>query len=547
MVEHPGRQYHSAPLEVRLAKRTLALAVVLVGPVSLLAGEAVDLDMMTRIRDEGLNRSRVMETAAQLTDVIGARLTGSPAQRQASEWTRKQLEDWGLSGARLEPWGRFGRGWSFDRATVSLVVPEQAPLIALPRAWTPGTGGPKRARAVRAKLESEADLEKWKGQVRGAVLLTGEARDLKAKVREVSLYSEAQLDELAQFEVPGLRDDKEREEARKRRPFQRLLRQWLADEGVLATVEPSVRDGGTLRVMGGGSREPGEPTGVTSLVMAAGHYSRLLRLLERKAEVELEVDVLATFHDDDLLAANTIAEITGAAPRGEVVMLGAHLDSWHTGSGATDNAAGVAVVMEAVRILKAVGARPRRTIRIALWTGEEQGLLGSRAYVSQNFASRPEDPEEKDLPSHLRTDKGPLTLKPAHGLLSAYFNLDNGTGKVRGVYLQENAAIAPIFKAWLEPFADLGASTLTLRKTGSTDHVPFDRAGLPGFQFIQDEIEYRATTDFESFGTHHTNMDTYDRLRREDLMQASVIMAAFVWNAASRESLLPRRPLPKDP
>lgn len=528
-------------------KRSLALAAVLAGPVSLVAGEALDLDMMTRIRDEGFHRSQVMETAAQLTDVIGPRLTGSPAQRRASEWTRKQLEDWGLSGARLEPWGRFGRGWSFDRATVSLVAPEKVPLIALPRAWTPGTGGPKRARAVQAKLESEPDLEKWKGQVRGAVLLTGEARDLKAKVREVSLYSEAQLDELVQFEVPGPRDDKEREEARKRRPFLRALRQWLADEGVLATVEPSVRDGGTLRVMGGGSREPGEPTGVTSLVMAAGHYNRLLRLLERKVEVELEVDVLATFHDDDLFAANTIAEIPGAAPRGEVVMLGAHLDSWHTGGGATDNAAGVAVVMEAVRILKAVGARPRRTIRIALWTGEEQGLLGSRAYVSQNFASRPEDPEEKDLPSYLRTDKGPLTLKPAHGLLSAYFNLDNGTGKVRGVYLQENAATAPIFKAWLEPFADLGASTLTLRKTGSTDHVPFDRAGLPGFQFIQDEVEYRATTDFEAFGTHHTNMDTYDRLRREDLMQASVIMAAFVWNAASRESLLPRRPLPKDP
>jgi carboxypeptidase Q len=525
--------------------------LVLLGlPASLLATEPVDLDMMTRIRDEGFNRSQVMETAEQLTDVIGPRLTGSPGQRRASEWTRKRLEEWGLEGPRLEAWGEFGRGWSFTRAAVNLVGPEKVPLIALPKAWTPGTNGPQRGRVLRTKLEAEADLEKWKGQVRGAVLLLAEARDLKPRSKKVLRYSEADLEDLEQFEVPRKPAERERErdEARKRRQFTRLLNQWLMDEGALATVEPSSRDGGTLRVMGGGSRRPGDPVGTTALVMAGVHYNRLLRLVEGKVEPELEVDVDSTFHDEDTTAANTLAELPGSGARGEVVMVGAHLDSWHTGTGATDNAAGVAVAMEAVRILKAVGARPRRTIRVALWTGEEQGLLGSRAYVGRHFASRPEpDPAEADMPSSLRQEKGPLTLKPAHGQLSAYFNLDNGTGKIRGVYLQENAVVAPIFEAWLKPFADLDAETLTMRKTGSTDHVAFDQAGLPGFQFIQDEVDYRSTPDLELFGTHHTNMDTYDRLQREDLMQASVIMAAFVWNAASREALLPRRPLPPTP
>jgi hypothetical protein len=531
-----------------VTKPHLLLAVLaFAGPVRLAATEPVDLDMMTRIRDEGFHRSQVMETAATLTDSIGPRLTGSPAQRRASEWTRKRLQEWGLVDARLEPWGTFGRGWSFDRAVVGVVAPEKAPLLALPRAWTPGTNGPKRGRALRVTLESEADLDKHKGQVRGAVLFLAPAREMKARPKDVLRYSEAQLDELAQFPVPEPRSEKERDEAQKRRKFSRTLSQWLADEGALATVDPSQRDGGTLRVMGGGSRRPGEPVGVTSLVMAATQYNRVLRLLDGKTEVEVEVDVAASFHDEDLTAANTLADIPGAAGKGEVVMLGAHLDSWHTGTGATDNAAGVAVVMEAARILESIGARPRRTIRIALWTGEEQGLLGSRAYVAAHFASRPEppDPAERDLPSALRRDQGPLTLKPDHARLSAYFNLDNGTGRIRGIYLQENAAVAPVFEAWFHPFADLGAGTLTQRNTGSTDHVPFDRAGLPGFQFIQDEVDYRATTDFEIFGTHHTNMDTYDRLQREDLMQASVIVAAFVWNAANREALLPRKPLPR--
>ena len=272
--------------------------------------------MMTRIREEGFHRSQVMETAAALTDTIGPRLTGSPAQRRASEWTRKRLQDWGLADARVEPWGTFGRGWSLERAVVTMVAPDNAPLVALPRAWTPGTNGPKRGRAMRVTLESEADLEKQKGQVRGALLFLAPAREVKTQRKEVLRYSEAQLDELAQFTIPEPRSEKERDEARKRRQFAGMLNRWLAEEGALAVLEPSQRDGGTLRVMGGGSRRPGEPVGVTSLVLAATQYNRILRLLERKTEVELEVDVAASFHDEDLSAANTLADIPGAAREG---------------------------------------------------------------------------------------------------------------------------------------------------------------------------------------------------------------------------------------
>ena len=309
---------------------------------------------------------------------------------------------------------------------------------------------------------------------------------------------------------------------------------------MLATVEVSERDGGIVRVGGGGSREPGEDPGVTGLVMAAEHYNRVARLLERKTEVELEIDVEARFHDEDRMAYNTIAEIPGTDRKAEIVLVGAHLDSWHAGTGATDNASGSAVVMEAVRILKALDLKPRRTIRIGLWAGEEQGLLGSRAYVTEHLASRPEPkPEEADVPSFVRRETGPLTLKPDHARFAAYFNLDNGTGRIRGIYAQQNAAAKPIFDAWLEPFHDLGAKTVTLRNTGGTDHLPFDAVGLPGFQFIQDPGDYFTRT-------HHTHMDVYDRIQREDLMQASVVMAAFAYNAAMRDELFPRKPLPKD-
>jgi hypothetical protein len=400
---------------------------------------------------------------------------------------------------------------------------------------------------ARWTLDSEADLARAKGKLAGQVLLLDDARELKGSDKPFfNRYSEAELRQIAEF---GAGDDgrrprrpRDREAALRRARFERVLRDFLAAEKVLATVEASAREGALVRVAGGGSRHPGENPGVTALVMAAEHYNRLVRLVERGTPVELEIDVRARFLDHDLMAANTLADIPGGDRRAEVVMLGAHLDSWHGGTGATDNAAGAAVVMEAARILRALEVRPRRTVRVALWTGEEQGLLGARAYVREHFASRPEakDPDERALPSYLRRIAGPLTLEPDHARLSAYFNVDNGTGRIRGVYTQQNPAAVPIFEAWLRPFADLGATTVSNRSTGSTDHVPFDAVGLPGFQFIQDDADYTTRT-------HHTNLDVYDRVQRDDLVQAATVLASFVYHAAMRDERFPRKALPREP
>ncbi|HEY6553927.1 MAG TPA: M20/M25/M40 family metallo-hydrolase [Vicinamibacteria bacterium] len=534
------------------SQRACSLALLLAAAPSALPAEtSVDYSVVTQIRDEGFNRSKVLETAAYLTDVIGPRLSGSPAAKKANEWTRDQLAAWGLGNARLESFGPFGRGWSFDRCAVSLLAPAAAPLIALPKAWTPGTSGPVRAKAKKARIETEADLEKWKGKLGGAIVFLTNVRDLKAPEKALfNRYSEAQLEDLSRFEIPGPRGEAprpgeppfSREEQIRRFKLQRKLLEFLVQEKAIATVEPSERDGGVVRVAGGGSREKGEDPGVTALVMAAEHYNRVVRLLDQKLEVELEIDVVARFHDEDLNAYNTVAEIPGSDKQAEVVMVGAHLDSWHAGTGATDNVAGTAVAMEAMRILKAIGAKPKRTIRIGLWTGEEQGLVGSRAYVAAHFGSRPEptDPVERALPRYLRKEAGPLTLKPDHARFSAYFNLDNGTGKIRGIYTQQNTGARPLFEEWLKPFADLGATTVTARNTRGTDHLSFDAVGLPGFQFVQDQADYATRT-------HHTNMDVYDRLQREDLMQAAVVMASLAYNAAMREGVFPRKPLPRDP
>ena len=503
------------------------------------AEEAVDLPTITRIREEGFGNSKVMDTAEKLTDALGPRLTGSPKLKEANEWTRDQLTSWGLVNARLEPWGPFGRGWTLERAVVQMVAPVRTPLIAYPKAWTPGTSGVVRGKLVRATLRDKDDLEKQKGKLAGAIVMLNPARVLAAPDKPLfRRYSEEDLTEIAHFEATE-RPPFNREEFLQRSRFQKSLREFLAAEKVLATIEPSERDGGVVRVMGGGSRKVGEETGPPALVMAAEHYNRLMRLIDEKQTVELELDLQATFHDADAMAYNTVAEIPGTDKADEVVMLGAHLDSWHAGTGATDNAAGCAVAMEAVRILKSLGLKPRRTIRIALWTGEEQGLLGSRAYVQEHLASRPvpDDPIERDL--GLWRTRGPITIKPPHAKFSAYFNLDNGTGKVRGIYTQRNAAALPIFQAWLEPLKDLGVETVTNRSTFGTDHQSFDGVGLPGFQFIQDQADY-------STRTHHTNMDVFDRLQKDDLMQASVVMASFVYDAAMREGAFPRKAMPVD-
>ncbi len=523
-------------------KRLLAAAclVLLVTPASP-ATEAVDLDMVTRIRLEGFMNSKVMESASEMMDRIGPRLTGSPEMKEANEWTKDQLAAWGLANAHLESWGPFGRGWAWEGCTVRMTAPGHAELVAIPEAWTPGTGGPIRARATHLNIQSADELEKLKGKFAGTIVFFGEPREIGLREKPDSKrYDEEALAAEFQYEMPGGPPRYNRAEYMKRRQLRKAAEKFLEDEKALAVVLPGRGDMGTFNVQGGGTWKKGDPQGLPAVSMEPEHFGRVARLLDRDVPVQIEMDVKARFIEDDLMQWNTIAEIPGTDKKDEVVMIGAHLDSWHGGTGATDNGAGSVVAMEAMRILKAVGVKPRRTIRIGLWTGEEQGLFGSRAYVSQHFASRPEpSEEEKDKPFYLRKKTGPLTVKPEHAKLSAYFNLDNGTGKIRGIYCEDNAAVVPIFTAWLEPFHDLGATLVTMNRTRGTDHESFDDIGLPGFQFVQDELEYDTRT-------HHTNMDLYERLQKKDLMQASVIMASFAYDAAMRDAMIPRKPMPKD-
>jgi len=505
------------------------------------ATEAVDLDMVTKIRLEEFNNSKVMETASELMDRIGPRLTGSPQMKEANEWTKERLSGWGLANARLESWGPFGRGWTWEGCSVRMTAPTKTQLVAIPEAWTAGTSGPIRGAAARLNIKEVSELEGLKGRFGGKIVFVGEARDIGLREKPDSQrYDEERLEAEFLYEMPGGPPRYNRAEYAKRREIRKAVNKFLEDEKALAIVSPGRGDMGTFNVQGGGTWKKGDPQGLPSLSMEPEHFGRVARLLDRSVPVEIEMDVQAHFIEEDLMQWNTIAEIPGGDKKDEVVMLGAHLDSWHGATGATDNGAGSVVAMEAMRILKAVGVKPRRTIRIGLWSGEEQALYGSQAYVAQHFASRPEpSAEEKEKPFYLRKKTGPLTVKPEHAKLSAYFNLDNGSGKIRGIYCEDNAAVAPIFREWLAPFADLGATLVTLNRTGGTDHESFDDVGLPAFQFVQDELEYETRT-------HHTNMDLYERLQKNDLMQASAIMAAFAYNAAMREGMIPRKPMPKD-
>ncbi|MEA2571684.1 MAG: hypothetical protein QOI24_3685 [Acidobacteriota bacterium] len=503
---------------------------------SLFATDTPDLAMQTRIRQEGFRNSKVMELASGLTDTIGERLTGSPNMKRANDWTVAKLTELGLSNAHTESWGPFGRGWSYESCSVRMLSPDVVQLWALPRAWSPSTNGVLRGTPVKVKLETLEDLEAQKGKLAGKIVMIGDVPAASSEKPAPAHYDDRELAAIEQYEVPSARPDSQ--EFRKRMQFRRALNKFLVDEKVAAVIVAGRGDEGTFNVQQAGSQKVDESIGVPSIAMAAEHYGRIARLLANKQAVELELDVKTHLSEENAMAENTIAELPGRDKDAGVVMLGAHLDSWHGGTGATDNAAGCVAMMEAMRILKAIGVTPRRTIRIALWSGEEQGLLGSRAYVAQHFGARPEstDPAEKDLPVSMRK-KLPLVLKPEHAKLSAYFNMDNGAGKIRGIYAQENAAVRPIFEAWLTPLHDLGATTVTMRNTGSTDHIAFDDAGLPGFQFIQDELEYETRT-------HHTNSDVYERLHREELMQASVVIATFAWEAANRAEPIPRKPLP---
>jgi carboxypeptidase Q len=505
--------------------------------------EKVDLETVSRIRYEGFHNSQVMTFASGLMDSIGERLTGSPNMKRANEWTRDTLTEIGLSNAHLEPWGPFGRGWANQYVNVRMTSPDIVPLIAYAKAWTPGTNGVVTGKCIRANIEKKEDFDKYRGKLAGMIVIFGPDAEVKT-ITEAPFkrLTDDDLAKIGEYEIPGERPPFRISEMLRRRQFMKDLNQFLADEKALAVIDHSrgTAGGGTVFVQSGGSYRPGETTTVPQLTMASEHWSRIARLLDQKKDVSLELNVTNSFYDDDPMQYDTIAEIPGTDKKDEVVMLGAHLDSWHAGTGATDNGAGTIVMMEAVRILKALDIKPRRTIRIGLWSGEEEGLLGSQGYVEQHFGSRPpmDDPNMKGIPTLLRREAGPVTVKPEQAKVSAYFNVDNGSGKIRGVYLQENEAVAPIFDAWMKPFKDLGMTTLTMRNTGGTDHLSFDAVGIPGFQFIQDPIEYETRT-------HHSNMDVYDRLQPEDLKQISVIVASFVYEAAMRDQMLPRKPIEK--
>jgi hypothetical protein len=575
-------------------------------------------DDIAKIRDEGINRSQVMQTLSYLSDVIGPRLTASPGMKRGNEWTRDKLTSFGLENAHLEAWGPFGRGWTLKRFYAMVDGPTAFPMIAYPKAWSPGTDtlftapvavattAPKGSRSktvekpaatpaststaytaevVHFNANNEADLEQYKGKLKGKIVLVGPIRDLRAHF-EADARRATDRDLLALADAPDPSIPRQgagrgpggpggNPNFQQQAQFNNRRFRFLSEEGAAILVDGGRGDDGTVFVQQAAAVQPAPPAdGATAppaariydkgtmipiqVSAAAEHFNRVARMVDAGEKVTMTVDLAVEYQDQDLNAYNTVAEIPGSDLKDEIVMLGGHLDSWHTGTGATDNGAGCAVMMEAVRILKAVGLKPRRTIRIALWTGEEQGLLGSRQYVRQHFGYR----GDANAPIFGGGGGGggqnatpqPLTKLPEYDKLSSYFNIDNGTGKVRGVYLQGNDGVRAIFHRWLEPFrqpnwfsgktpfdptkdTDMSAYTLSLSNTGGTDHLSFDGIGLPGFQFIQDEIDYGTRT-------HHSNMDVFDRIQADDMKQLAIIVAAFVYQSAMMDQKMPRKAMP---
>jgi hypothetical protein len=516
------------------------------------AKENLDYTMYQRIREEGLRHSHVMEYASGLMDGIGPRLTGSPNLRRANEWTRDQLTAMGCANVHLEDWGEFGMGWQQLNTWVRMSSPDTAVFIAQAAPWSPSTNGAVSGAAIWLDVDKPEDLDKYKGKVAGKIVLYGAMREVKPV--DKALFERTDEKELAKTAEYPLSPSREYEQyikdRKKRQELQEKVTNFLVAEHALAVVLPS-RDGRNSGGSGGTIFDDGSFGWFTYqkehalqfpvVVMAIENYGRVYRLLKAHVPVTIEMNVDTKFTGDHEHGFDTIAEIPGtdAKLKDEVVMVGGHLDSWASGTGATDNGAGTVVAMEVMRILNALGVKPRRTIRIGLWTGEEQGLFGSARYVKEHFGSAPLStaPDQAKLPEWLRKTVGPLELKPEQAKISGYFNVDNGTGKILGVYLQENAAVGPIFAQWTEPLKDLGVTTITMRNTGGTDHESFDAVGIPGFQFIQDEMDYTSRT-------HHSNMDTYERLQEPDLKQAATVEAIFVYNAAMRDGMLPRKPLP---
>ena len=516
------------------------------------AKENLDYNMYQQIRIEGLTHSHVMEYASALMDGIGPRLTGSPNLKHANEWTRDQLAAMGCSNAHLEDWGEFGMGWQQLNAWTRMASPDTAVFITQAAPWSPSSNGAISGQAIWIDVKKEEDLDKYKGKLAGKVVLLGDMREVKPV--DKPLFEREDEKDLAKIIEHPLVPEQEyfTPELMKSIDLRQKISKFVADEHALAVILPS-RDGrnnggsgGTIfvdssRGLGWFSYQREHIQPVPVVIAAIENYGRVYRLLKANVPVTIEMNVDVKFTGDHEHGFDTIAEIPGTDPKlkDEVVMVGGHLDSWAAATGATDNGAGTVVAMEVMRILNALQVKPRRTIRIGLWTGEEQGLFGSVGYVKQHFGFVPLStaPDQVKLPEWLRKPAGPLVLKPDQQKISGYFNGDNGSGKILGVYLQENIAETPIFAQWIEPLKDLGVTAISVRNTEGTDHESFDAVGIPGFQFIQDKLDY-------SSRTHHSNMDTYERLQSGDLAQAATVEAIFVYNTAMRDQMLPRKPLP---
>lgn len=481
------------------------------------AGERVDETVIAAIKLEGFQHSQVMDTLSWLSDVYGPRLTGSDNFRRAGEWARDRMKTWGLANGALEPYAMTFRGWTLERFSLDMIEPQYMRIYGYPMAWSPSLAAPLIGTPIVVEIKSKDDFDKYRGKLRGAMVMNG-----RPAVADIGFKAEAQrLDEAALTKQSGEINpgkpaslQEEDEEYTKSLDAQVEILKFFASEGAAALITASsiAED---VRVSGYYDHKWHTP--FPSFVFSREHYGRLIRMLDRKIPIKLSLSLSARF-TDNVEGVNVVAEIPGSDPqlRDQVVMLGGHLDSWHAATGATDNGAGCAVAMEAVRILESIGAKPRRTIRVVLWSGEEQDYFGSRGYVAKHFGN-------------------PATAerKPEHATLAAYFNLDNGAGRIRGINLQGNEAARPIFEEWLRPFAYLGATTVTTLNSGGTDHVLFNAVGLPGFQFIQDPLNYDSRV-------HHSSLDVYEEAPPDDLKQASVILASFVYHAAMRDEMLPR-------
>ena len=573
-----------------------AAAVALVATLpSLRASEDIDYDGINKIKQQGLSpqNSQVMEVMSYLTDVYGPRLTGSPNAQKAGEWAVAKMKEWGLQNVALEPWtacpppapgaapapaggGRgagpascgFPRGWANEKFYLAAVAPQAFPIPGTPTGWTPGTNGLVRGDVVMVTETTQDELtQKYGGgKLRGKWVISAAAPDVPAYwTAPGKRYTADELEKLSSPDHPmelGITPPgAARGGGRGGAPaapapgapaagapgggrggggaaFNRNA--FFKTEGVLGVLSTAPRGHGIYTIGGQAATDPA--TSLPAIVIPAEQYGRIARLLEKNMPVTLEADIKNTYYPNPPMF-NVVGEIPGTDKADELVMLGAHFDSWHASTGATDNGAGSGAMMEAMRILKQSGVKLRRTVRIGLWTGEEQGLLGSRDYVARHFGTPGGGGGRGGggraggggAAAANAAPPAPPSYTPEHAKFAAYFNIDNGTGAIRGVYLQGNQAVAPIFREWMEPFHNIGMTTLTVANTGGTDHQSYDAVNLPGFQFIQDAVEYDTMT-------HHTNLDSYERLQPEDMRRNATIAAAFAFLAANRDEKLPRKP-----